>query len=74
VKIYVTNVAADRRVLHFLHERGATCSFAGDLQFNQNIFSGSLAHHRVDITRGDLQRLRFIVAAVDDRGNQSARY
>ena len=61
-------------MLNFLHERGATLSVAGDFELDQNVFSGSVAHHRVDVARGDLQRLRFVVAAVDDRRDESARF
>src|SRR6266404_7856546 len=34
VKIDMTNLTTDGGVLHLLHERGATGSFAGNLQFN----------------------------------------
>ena len=55
MKIEMPNLAAHGRVLHFLHQRGAIRFFAGDLQLNQNVFAGSMAHHRIDVPGGDLQ-------------------
>ena len=69
VKIHVTNVPAHRGVLHFLHQRGAARSFTSDFELDQDVFSRCLAHQRVNVTRGDLQRLRCIPAAVNDCGN-----
>src|SRR2546423_6703057 len=60
VKIHVTNLPTDRRVLHLLHQRCAALSVTADFELNQHVFSRGLAHHRIDIAGGDLQRLWFV--------------
>jgi len=74
VKIDVPNFATYRRVLHFLNKGGAIGFFTGDLKFNQKVFSGSVAHHCIDVPRGELQGLRFVFGAVNDRWDNSARF
>ena len=46
---------------------------AGDLELDQNIFARSVTQHGVDIARGNLQRLRFVFRAVNDRRDHPAR-
>jgi len=50
-------------VLHFLHKRRAIRFLASDFKLDQDIFSGSVAHHCVDVAGGDLQRLGLVLAA-----------
>src|SRR5437762_9624817 len=67
------NVTTDGRVLHFLHKRRAIRFLTSDFELDQNIFSRGMAHHCVDVAGGDLQRLRLVLAAINDRWNNSLR-
>ena len=39
VKVDVTNLATDRRVLHFLHKRRAALAVAANFELDQDVFS-----------------------------------
>jgi hypothetical protein len=39
MKIDVTNLATDRRVLNLLHKSSAAFSIAADFEFDQDVFS-----------------------------------
>ena len=54
-------------MLHLLHEREAARFFAIDLQLDENVFTRSVTKHHCDVALRDLQRLGFVLAAVDDR-------
>ena len=59
--------AAERCLLHFLHEREATNLFTLNLELDQNVFAGSVTEHQGDVALQDLQRFRLVLAAVNDR-------
>ena len=67
MKIDVQNIAAERRMLHFLHEREATGLLAIDLELNENVFTGGMTEQERNVALRDLQRLGLGLAAVDDR-------
>ena len=52
-------IAADGRVLDFLHESEDDSLFTGNFQLDENIFAGGVAQHRVDVASRNLQRLRL---------------
>ena len=52
-------------MLHLLHESEA--ALPGDFQFHQDVFARGVTQHRVDVAPGNLQRLRFVFGAVNNR-------
>ena len=73
VKIEVQNVASNGGMLDFLHHRHAVRFFAVDLELDENIFARGMAQHRAHVASGNLQRLRLLFPAVDDRRHDVAR-
>src|SRR5205085_9337297 len=72
MEIDVQYITAHRGMLNFLDHRHARALLAGDLEFYQNVFPRRMTEHHVDVATRDLQRLRLILAAVDNGWNYSA--
>ena len=58
VEIDMQNIAAERRMLHFLHEREPAGLFALNLELDKNVFAGSVTEHQSDVALRDLQAPR----------------
>ena len=56
-------LAANGRMLNFLNQCETVP--AGHFQFHENVFAGGMTEHGVDVARRNLQRLGFILSAVN---------
>ena len=63
-------LAADWRVLHFLHHREAVC-IARNLQLDEDVFTGCVAEHVGDIATRYLKWLRLVLRTVNDGGDRA---
>ena len=64
MKIDMQNSSTDRGMLNFLNQGEAISS--GYFQFDENVFAGGMTEHGIDVASRNLQRLRFILPAVND--------
>src|SRR5207244_2124054 len=74
MKIDMQHMAAERVMLHFLHEREALrVGIIFDRQIHEHIFGDGMEDQIADFAGVDLNALRFGFAAVNDGGNTPFR-
>ena len=76
VEIDVQNMAADRRMLHFLHERETRrfSAFPGNLQLDENILTGGMTEERAHVAFRNLEQFGFGLRAIDNRRDGATRF